>query len=84
MIQENHHQKITLGLVAARKLMDHGYSVQVYTFAGTNIYKGDALTALKEYKGDFFKETTYQSATALGDGDLKKLCQERINFMKGI
>ena len=43
------------GFVAARKLMDHGYSVQVYTFAGTNIYKGDALTALKEYKGDLRK-----------------------------
>jgi len=40
------------GFVVARHLMDHGYSVQVYTFAGTNIYKRDALTALKEYRGD--------------------------------
>ena len=43
------------GFVVARHLMDHGYSVQVYTFADTNIYKGDALTALKEYKGDLRK-----------------------------
>ena len=43
------------GFVAARKLMDHGYSVQVYTFADANIYKGDALTALKEYNGDLKK-----------------------------
>ena len=43
------------GFVVARHLMNHGYSVQVYTFAGTNIYKRDALTALKEYRGDLKK-----------------------------
>ena len=43
------------GFVAARKLMNHGYSVQVYTLAGTSIYKGDALTALNEYRGDLKK-----------------------------
>ena len=43
------------GFVAARHLMDHNYSVQVYIFTDMNNYKGDALTALKEYKGDLKK-----------------------------
>jgi len=43
------------GFVVARHLMDHGYSVEVYIFAGANNYKGDALTALKEFKGELKK-----------------------------
>ena len=43
------------GFVVARHLMDHGYSVEVYVFAGTNNYTGDALTALKEFRGELKK-----------------------------
>ena len=43
------------GFVVSRHLMDHGYSVQVYIFTDANNYKGDALTALKEYRGDLKK-----------------------------
>ena len=43
------------GFVVARHLMDHGYSVEVYIFAGANNYKGDALTALKEFRGELKK-----------------------------
>jgi len=43
------------GFVVARHLMDHGYSVEVYVFAGANNYKGDALTALKEFRGELKK-----------------------------
>jgi len=39
------------GFVVARHLMDHGYPVKVYIFADANNYKGDALTALQEFKG---------------------------------
>ena len=35
--------------------MDHGYQVKVYIFSGKNNYRGDALTALKEFKGDLKK-----------------------------
>ena len=41
------------GFVVARHLMNHGYSVQVYIFVGRNIYNGDALTALQEFKVKF-------------------------------
>jgi len=43
------------GFVVARNLMDHGYPVKVYILTGANNYKGDALTALKEYKGELKK-----------------------------
>jgi len=39
------------GFVIARHLKDHGYPVEVYIFTGANNYKGDALTALQEFKG---------------------------------
>ena len=39
------------GFVIARHLMNSGYPVEVYTFTGANNYKGDALTALQEFKG---------------------------------
>mgnify|MGYP000860310540 CR=1 FL=1 len=32
--------------------MNHGYFVTVYIYASTDKYKGDALKALKEFKGD--------------------------------
>ena len=35
--------------------MDHGYLVTVYIFGTVKNYKGDALTALKEYKGELKK-----------------------------
>ena len=43
------------GFVIARHLMDHGYQVEVYIFTSKNNYKGDALTALKEFRGDLKK-----------------------------
>ena len=43
------------GFIAARNLMDHGYLVTVYIFGTVKNYKGDALTALKEYKGELKK-----------------------------
>ena len=43
------------GLVIARRLMDHGYPVKVYIFSSVNNYKGDALRALKEFRGDLKK-----------------------------
>ena len=43
------------GFVVARHLMDHGYSVKVFIFASASNYKGDALTALQEYKGELKK-----------------------------
>ena len=43
------------GFVVARHLMDYGYPVKVYIFTGVDNYKGDALTALKEYKGELKK-----------------------------
>ena len=44
------------GFVVARHLMDNGYSVEVYVFVKEQgYYKGDALKALKEYKGNLKK-----------------------------
>jgi len=48
------------GLVIARQLMNRGFPVKVYIYVSKNHYKGDALKALKEFKGelkkiDFFK-----------------------------
>ena len=43
------------GFVVARQLVEHGYPVEVYIFSDVNNYKGDALRALKEFKGDLKK-----------------------------
>ena len=48
------------GLVIARQLMNHGFPVKVYIYVSKNHYKGDALKAHNEFKGelkkiDFFK-----------------------------
>jgi len=39
------------GFVIARRLMDSGYSVKVYTSTNLSVYSGDALKALKQYRG---------------------------------
>jgi len=39
------------GFIIARHLMNNGYSVTVYNYVSENSYKGDALKALKEFKG---------------------------------
>ena len=39
------------GFVIARHLINHNYQVKVYIFTRKNHYKGDALTALKEFRG---------------------------------
>jgi len=39
------------GFVVARYLMEEGYKVKVYTFANKDNYIGDALEALKNFKG---------------------------------
>ena len=39
------------GFVIAKRLMDSGYSVKVYTSVGLDAYRGDALKALKQYSG---------------------------------
>ena len=43
------------GFVVAKHLMEHGYQVEVYTSAKYNCYTGDALLALKEFRGDLKK-----------------------------
>jgi len=43
------------GFVIAKLLMDYGYSVKVYIYGIDNQYKGDALKALKEFKGELKK-----------------------------
>ena len=43
------------GFVAAKHLMHNGYSVEVYIFTKKHSYKGDALKAFKEYKGNLKK-----------------------------
>ena len=48
------------GFVVARHLLERGFKTRVYTFKNTNKYKGDALKALKNFKGvtkkiSFFK-----------------------------
>ena len=48
------------GFVIARHLMDHGYFVTVYTYVSENNYKGDALKALKEFKGSLKKINTFK------------------------
>jgi len=48
------------GFVVARHLINHGYSVKVYIFASENNYKGDALTALKKFKGELKKISLFK------------------------
>ena len=43
------------GFIVARHLIEHGYPVEVYIFVGANNYKGDAFTALKEFRGGLKK-----------------------------
>ena len=43
------------GFVIAKHLRDHGYPVEVYIFTDANNYKGDAHTALKEFRGKLKK-----------------------------
>ena len=48
------------GFVVAKHLMNDGFQVKTYIYFNKNHYKGDALKALKEYKGElkrinFFK-----------------------------
>ena len=43
------------GFVIARHLKEHGYQVQVYIVINKKNYKGDALKALKEFKGNLKK-----------------------------
>ena len=40
------------GFVAAKYLKKYGYFVTVYNYGSTKKYKGDALKALKEFKGE--------------------------------
>ena len=39
------------GFVVAKHLIDKGYKTTVYTFVDSNSYQGDALKALKDFKG---------------------------------
>ena len=48
------------GFIAATHLMNHGYFVTVYIYASTDKYKGDALKALKEFKGDLKSINLFQ------------------------
>ena len=43
------------GFVIAKRLVDHGFTVKVYTFGNVNIYKKDALEAYRNYTGDIKK-----------------------------
>ena len=43
------------GFIIARHLKRHGYLVKVYIYISENHYKGDALKALKEFKGKLKK-----------------------------
>ena len=43
------------GFVVANLLKKNGYPVKVYTYGKKNIYKGDALKAFNEYRGNFKK-----------------------------
>ena len=54
------------GFVIAKHLMKQGYFVDVYTYIDEGNYKGDALKALKEFKGvlkaiGLFKSTLLNS-----------------------
>ena len=43
------------GFVIARHLLNHGFPLKVYIYVGKNHYKGDALKAFNEFKGEFKK-----------------------------
>ena len=43
------------GFVIAKHLMNWGYKVKVYIYVNENHYKGDALKAFKEFKGELKK-----------------------------
>ena len=43
------------GFIIARQLTDHGHPVKVYIYGNKSNYKGDALSALKEFKGEIKK-----------------------------
>jgi len=43
------------GFVIAKHLMNWGYKVEVYIYVNENHYKGDALKAFKEFKGELKK-----------------------------
>ena len=43
------------GFVIARHLMNQGYPVKVYIYVNKNHYKGNALKALNEFKGELKK-----------------------------
>ena len=43
------------GFVIAKHLMNWGYKVEVYIYVNENYYKGDALKAFKEFKGELKK-----------------------------
>ena len=48
------------GFVVAKHLMEHGYQVEVYTLAKYNSYTGDALVALKEFRGNLKKINSFK------------------------
>ena len=48
------------GFVIARHLMDHGYYVNVYTYIIKKKYKGDAREALKGFKGELKKISSFK------------------------
>ena len=43
------------GFVIAKHLMNRGYKVKVYIYVNEKHYKGDALKAFKEFKGELKK-----------------------------
>ena len=43
------------GFVIARHLLNRGFPIKVYIYVGKNHYKGDALKAFNEFKGEFKK-----------------------------
>tara|TARA_B100000029_G_scaffold212606_1_gene210611 strand:- start:1328 stop:2797 length:1470 start_codon:yes stop_codon:yes gene_type:complete len=48
------------GFVIAKHLKEHGYSVKVYIYGIKNHYKGDADKALKSFKGNVKKISTFK------------------------
>ena len=48
------------GFVIAKHLKDHGYPIDVYILSNEQDYKGDVLTAVKEFGKDFKKIGSFQ------------------------
>ena len=85
------------GFVIAKHLINHGYIVNVYTYFRREKYKGDALKALKEFKGKIKKISSFklQKGTLIVDalfgiglqrnikGDLSKIFR-KINSTKNL